>query len=266
MTGQKELLSRIDQLIGQKKFPRFSIISGMPLSGKKTVAKYIANKAGFNPSIIDGGVESIREMIQTAYTVSVPVLYIIPNAEKLSQIAVNSLLKVIEEPPLNAYFVLTTSALSDLLPTIRSRAQVFTIAGYTRDEIRERAVASGADDNAIHVCETIGDVELYVSQGESFYSDVVKVYENIMEVSGANALKIPKMLKLTAEGEGYDLRLFWTAFIHVCMTHLSRLDIEWALITADARRESHIKGANLAHIVDVWILNIRRAGIDYAVS
>lgn len=60
---------------------------------------------------------------------------IIDQAEKLTQQAANALLKSIEEPPAGVHFILITSNLSMLLPTIRSRCQVFTFSGLNEEEL-----------------------------------------------------------------------------------------------------------------------------------
>ena len=45
----------------------------------------------------------------------------------MPEITQNKLLKVIEEPPTGALFIFTVLSADALLPTIRSRAQVFTV-------------------------------------------------------------------------------------------------------------------------------------------
>ncbi len=49
--------------------------------------------------------------------------------------AANSLLKVLEEPPLHATLMLLTTNPQELLPTIRSRAAVFTLGTLSPDEL-----------------------------------------------------------------------------------------------------------------------------------
>lgn len=61
---------------------------------------------------------------------------IIDQAEKLTVQAANALLKSIEEPPEGVHFILITSNLSMLLPTIRSRCQVFSFSALTDKELK----------------------------------------------------------------------------------------------------------------------------------
>ncbi|GHU31084.1 hypothetical protein FACS1894166_01890 [Bacilli bacterium] len=53
--------------------------------------------------------------------------YIIKGVEYATQQSVNALLKILEEPPTNTYAILTTRSLNLVIPTIRSRCQVFTL-------------------------------------------------------------------------------------------------------------------------------------------
>lgn len=61
---------------------------------------------------------------------------IIDQAEKLTPQAANALLKSVEEPPEGVHFILITSNLSMLLPTIRSRCQVLSFSSLTEGELQ----------------------------------------------------------------------------------------------------------------------------------
>ena len=47
--------------------------------------------------------------------------FIINNIDKLSKTTLNSLLKIIEEPPINTYFIFSTKKIENIIPTIISR-------------------------------------------------------------------------------------------------------------------------------------------------
>ena len=72
-------------------------------------------------------IEQIREVIAASATKQVSdVYYIFKNAEKMQEAAENAALKLFEEPKKNYHFVLLTSSPEALLPTIRSRAGIYT--------------------------------------------------------------------------------------------------------------------------------------------
>lgn len=64
-------------------------------------------------------------------------IYIIDEAEKLTEQAQNALLKTIEEPPEYAVVMLLTNNLNALLPTILSRCVTLKLQAVDRDEIKE---------------------------------------------------------------------------------------------------------------------------------
>lgn len=73
----------------------------------------------------------------------------------MSAQAQNALLKVLEEPPQTAVFILTATAASSLLPTVRSRTQIFSLEGSAAADpldlqhAAEIAAALPASDNAL---------------------------------------------------------------------------------------------------------------------
>lgn len=71
------------------------------------------------------GVDEIREQLCNTMDIkpfSSPYkIYIVPEAEKMTEAAQNALLKTIEEPPEYGVVILLTSNISELLPTIQSR-------------------------------------------------------------------------------------------------------------------------------------------------
>ena len=105
MIGQEEVLEQVNNLI-QKGFPRFIIITGIRGQGKTTLALYISKQLKIPIVNIGIKVDEIRDMIEMAYKQTEPIIYLIQNADKMSIGAKNSLLKIIEETPNNAYFII----------------------------------------------------------------------------------------------------------------------------------------------------------------
>ncbi|MBB1062938.1 DNA polymerase III subunit delta' [Limosilactobacillus fastidiosus] len=91
-------------------------------------------------------------------------LFIIHDAEKMTNNAANSLLKFIEEPGSGVYILMLTTNKSAVLPTIRSRTQVIELQPLPRAELEkglaqngvprtERTVALGLTDSVSEVME-----------------------------------------------------------------------------------------------------------------
>ena len=80
-------------------------------------------------------VEDATKAIEKAFVASEVDNYIILIAPRFSTIAQNRLLKIIEEPPKNKYFILITESKSSILPTIKSRLPIFLLKDKKEEEI-----------------------------------------------------------------------------------------------------------------------------------
>ena len=271
MIGQAELINKIGGQIGRGKFPRFSIFIGEKGSGKKTLAKELMF-LGLGVSEIyfcDIKVDNIREVIESAYKLDEPILYVIPDCDNMSNIAANSLLKATEEPPKNAYFVLTCESIDNLLPTIKSRGVTYMLAPYTYEDkcdyIDTHPNRPSEEDVEfiLDVASTIGDIQSCLSQNIREFRDYVNlVIYNIAEVSDSNAFKIGDKIAFKDEKGKYDLRLFWKAFSTICVDLMTKSDdsLKYAraiAITGDYSQQLYIKGINKSMLFDQWIVAIR---------
>ena len=276
MIGQAKLIKLITEQIELNEFPRFSIITGAKGSGKKTLAFEIAkmldkHKIYFVP---DNKVETIRQMISDSYKIASPMVYIMSDADNMSANAKNALLKVTEEPPHNAVFIMTVTDMNTVLDTIKSRASVYYMQPYTVDEILSY-VPAGYDETAradviSELCETPGDVEaLYKCGIEELSTYVEKVVDNIADVSTANAFKIAEKLAFKDEEDGFPLELFLKAFKSVCANNLRKSvadnDVEgqmWysagiKIASKYLTQLTSITGINKKALFDIFILDIR---------
>lgn len=145
--GHHCLLKRLEEEFD--KLPHAMLITGPPEIGKMTVMKRLAQflqtddladktaaeieeETHLDTMIIhDNGdpikiadVRNIKNYMQLSRHGSYKIT-ILQNIERLTIPAANSFLKILEEPPLNAKFFLTSSNLSSVLPTIISRCRVY---------------------------------------------------------------------------------------------------------------------------------------------
>jgi len=266
MIGQKSLIDDIDNLISREKYPRFSIFVGLIGSGRKTLAKEIAKKMDMQVvQLPDVKVDTVRSMITEAYKVPYKYMYIIPDAENMSSASKNAILKITEEPPNNAYFVMTVQDESQLLDTIKSRGTIFHMHSYTPEEIAEYADCRDTRELEIvtSVCEVPGDVEkLRNVDIDAFYNYVDSVVENIAVTNGSNAFKIGAKINFKDDADKYDLRLFWRTFMLVCLNRIDEDKLRFASgvkITSKHLQDLRITGVNKASLFDMWILDIREA-------
>lgn len=268
MIGQERLLKIFSMLIDNGEFPRFCLLVGPKGSGKKTVAKWIIEKLGIASYILpDIKIDTIRQMIDMSYKAANPTIYLIADADSMSVQAKNSLLKITEEPPNNAYFIMTLESPDMTLDTIRSRATIYQLDNYSSDEIVEystRSHNSSKQDLDIikEICDVPGDVDmLYESNPIEFYEYVKKVADNIDTVEGANAFKISDKLALKQDSEGYDVKLFLRAFMAICVNRMQSEPLKYATgtsITGKYISQLGIRGVSKVMLIDSWILEIRK--------
>jgi DNA polymerase-3 subunit delta' len=162
--GNDALKAIVSEDIASGRFVHALIIEGPPKSGKLTLARAVAATLSGTQSAADKilrgisadvyeiaprdgrktlGVDSIREIRETAFIIpndSDIKAYIVRYADTMTVQAQNAMLKLLEEPPKNVYFMLLVENASALLATVRSRAPVVRMQVFTSDELREYLV------------------------------------------------------------------------------------------------------------------------------
>jgi DNA polymerase-3 subunit gamma/tau len=89
----------------------------------------------------NNGINNIRELIEeSAFTPSAAKyrVYIIDEVHMLTNQAFNALLKTLEEPPEHVIFILATTEVQKVLPTILSRCQRFDFKRLSAEDIADR--------------------------------------------------------------------------------------------------------------------------------
>ena len=92
------------------------------------------------PNANDIKINSIREIqkyLSLKSNLRQKRVVIISNAELMNETSQNALLKNLEEPPEDTYFILTTNNINVLRETIRSRCQEFQFAPLSKSEIEK---------------------------------------------------------------------------------------------------------------------------------
>lgn len=134
------------------------LVEGERGMGTLTVARAIAEQITTGPATtlliapVNNGI-AIEE-IQRLYTItrasrSEPLVIIIDDADAMSRDGENALLKLLEEPPRNVYFILTSHAAHRLLATIRSRTEHLTLRPLPRKDSLAFIAEHGVTDSAM---------------------------------------------------------------------------------------------------------------------
>ena len=264
MIGQRCVQQQIKAEIENRSLARFIILVGDVGSGRKTLAKEIARWTDAECVIAEKGVDAVREIISHSYQSSANILYVF-DADNMSQAAKSSLLKVTEEPPNRARFVLIVTDLEQTLATLRSRARVFRMDNYTDADI---AYFAGTEDTRYpDFCTNKYEVDLLKGYGmDEFFKFVNLVVDNVAETSSANVFKIEEKLALKGEEDKFDPKIFLQAFRIVCTQRILKSDnywdkmkyVQWVTITTETLSKLKISSLNKVALFDMWIFDIRK--------
>lgn len=209
MIGQEIVKSTISKW-GQ--LPKFIIVEGEVGSGRKTLVRYISSKFDADSIVVGTSVDDIRNIIEDARSIFKSRIYVI-DGNNLSMSALNSLLKIAEEPPLNCHIAMTVDSINNALPTLASRAKVLTMLPYTSEEkilfvkSYKKVDTSGLDGRAIvDYCNLASNLQMLedilVYGAEEIFEKVTTFYDLIWEASASNSLKVTNWLKFKEADEG----------------------------------------------------------------
>jgi len=169
--GQEHVVQTLTNAISGGMISHAYLFAGPRGSGKTTIARLFAkavncenrkenqfepcNKCSSCLEIMDGraldlieidaashrGIDEIRELrdgIRFIPTKSKYKVFIFDESHQLTKEAANALLKTLEEPPSHAIFILATTEIHKMIPTIISRCQRFDFRKLTLPEITKR--------------------------------------------------------------------------------------------------------------------------------
>jgi DNA polymerase-3 subunit delta' len=172
--GNPKIVDRLVRKLREGRFPHGLIFSGPEGLGKHTCALMIAKalnctnsqpddfcdecsscrkiNSGVHPDVMTISVEDEASQIKIGQIRRIlnvldfqPLegrnkIFIIDPADLLNAEAANALLKGLEEPPANTFFILITVNVHELLLTVRSRSQVYNFTPLTLHEIRQHGI------------------------------------------------------------------------------------------------------------------------------
>jgi DNA polymerase III delta prime subunit len=281
--GLDNVLDEVDKLIESGSFPHAMIIYGYYGSGRKTITKYIADKLGAKicfPDSVSATVAYTREIVEQATKVIEPTVFVIPNAHRLMYgDASNALLKIMEEPPTNAYFIITTVLHRMSLKAIASRSvRLNTRHHYTFEEMRKIVDLHGFADvkdkdlqKIVLENNTPGNVLTQLKldkDGDDLGEFAEKVVNNIGTVSEANAYKIAEKVALKDTDTGFNLQAFWLAFCNICLQRAkveSNKTLYLTLVkrTTNYREKIYLDALSKQNLFDLWITDVKEICDEY---
>lgn len=249
--GHEQIIEHLQNAIRQKKVNHAYIFNGEKGCGKKLIARTFAKalqceKQGLDaccecksclqtesenqPDIIKIthekagiGVEDIRLQINGDVSVkpySSPYkIYIMADADKMTEQAQNALLKTIEEPPEYAVFLLLTDNVDRLLPTVLSRCIVLNLKPVSQELIKRHLMEKrGFPDYQAELSATfaqgnLGKAIRYAASEDfaGMKEDVLRMLRKIDRLELADLLEhIREFSQHKLEANDYiDLMILW---------------------------------------------------------
>ena len=272
MIGQKKLKDLCERWKTEP-MPGLLILAGDKGYGKKTAVEYIRKNVP-NDGILraeDNSVATVRTVIDKSYALGGNVFYVFTDCDNMSIAAKNAILKVTEEPPNGARFILTVQNLLSLPSTIISRAFVYQMNNYTADELRQFAQEQGNEkvSSLLGECFLLcpGDI-LWAAQNVDLCTDMIDYADNVVKYIGeatrANALKISTKLDLKGDDPtkypiDYFLRLLRIGYFKAYVKNEELRDFTCMHRVQMAAMELRIQAASKQNIIDTMILDLRVA-------
>ncbi|WP_338938325.1 DNA polymerase III subunit gamma/tau [Fusobacterium nucleatum] len=221
VSGENEIVKSLKLSLKNKSMAHAYLFSGPRGVGKTTIARLIAkgvnclnlkengepcnecknckaiNEGRFSDLIeIDAAsnrsideIRSLKEKINYQPVEGLKKVYIIDEAHMLTKEAFNALLKTLEEPPAHVMFILATTELEKILPTIISRCQRYDFKPLDLEEMKAGLEYILKEEN--------------LSMADDVYP---VIYEN-SSGSMRDSISILERLIVTANGKEIDLKI-----------------------------------------------------------
>jgi DNA polymerase-3 subunit delta' len=172
-------------------------------------------------------VEHVREMqisMRTKFHSPFRIAFI-EGIERMTLSAANSFLKILEEPPKNVVFILTTDKLNRILPTILSRVRVLRFFDIPREmllQYLESLTEPQLTQKEIHRLLDLSDGKMgrifHFLKNNEYYESYGKLYDEVLECLQSGDLVrrmhfVEKLLKNT-DSQPY-IEMFYHALLHI---------------------------------------------------
>lgn len=143
--GQQHITRVLQRHLKDKDLPHAILISGPSGCGKTTIGRILRHKMKCEDEDFTElnaakcrGIDEVREIdSRIGFCYGDSRFWILDEAHKLTNDAQNALLKILEDTPDHAYFVLCTTVPQKLIATVRNRCQEFAVKPLKEEDLKQ---------------------------------------------------------------------------------------------------------------------------------
>jgi DNA polymerase-3 subunit gamma/tau len=285
LVGQEPVIRTLKNALGNGNLAHAYLFAGPRGTGKTSTARLLAKTinclnpqngepcneceqcreitAGnsFNVVEIDAasnrGIDSIRELrekVMVPPTVGKYKVYILDEAHMLTVEAFNALLKTLEEPPPHAIFVMATTDVHKMLPTVLSRCQRFDFKRITTRQIVDHLKFIAGQE---HITLEQGAAELIARAAAGGMRDALSLLDQAIAYSGLQ-VSLPKVQAMLGVADPRAIQKFILFIANVDSAGGLHLIHELSEAGADLRQVN-------SQVAEYWrAMMLTRAGADIA--
>lgn len=207
LIGQENIIEKIDSY-SIDTLPHSILLEGSLGCGKHTLCNYIGNKFGLE--VVELSNNADRKDIDDIQFNPYPSLYIIDLSNVILKFQ-NSILKILEEPPVGAFLVCLCQDAGLVLETIKNRCEIITFNKYSKDilELFAWDYDPMNAEIALNLFNTPGMLLNNKYQPiDKIYSFAIDVINRIGNSSYSNVFTISDKIAFKNEKTKYDLDVF----------------------------------------------------------